>query len=284
MPLIKLLENKPKSFSIILSIFLVCIIGLIDCYISPDISISFIYLVPIGIATWFADKYIGLLISVFSDVIIIIANQTQEQQNLHPFIHYWNGLVTLAFFLFANYLLAELKSTLKHLETLAQTDNLTGLTNRRFFLEIVNSEIEKSCRHEEPLTLAYVDIDDFKKINDKFGHGFGDRLLQSLANSAKSTLRKIDVIARMGGDEFAILLPRTDYDAAEVVLHRVQKVLSTSMREQGLSVTVSIGAITFSHPPQSVGKIIDKADSLMYTAKKKGKNLLQHELLEKIEI
>lgn len=92
------------------------------------------------------------------------------------------------------------------------------------------------------------------------------------------------MIARIGGDEFAILLPRTGYEAAEVVLNRVQKALLFSMKQENLTVTFSIGGITFNHPPHSVNEIIEIADNLMYSAKRKGKNLLQHELWEHQEL
>ncbi|MBD2346864.1 GGDEF domain-containing protein [Anabaena subtropica] len=280
MRFIQTLEAKNQSFSALLSIFLMMIIGLIDYCISPEISVSILYLFPIGISVWFVNKHTGFLICVASDITSLVVNQIQDKYHFHPLIHFWNALVMLVFFLFVNHLLAQLKATLNNLEKLARTDNLTGLTNRGFFLDIVNNEIEKSLRHKEPLTLAYVDVDNFKQINDQFGHNFGDRLLELIAKTTQKTLRKIDVIARIGGDEFAILLPRTGYEAAEVVLNRVQKSLLSSMKQEDLSVTFSIGAITFVRPPHSVSEIIEIADNLMYSAKKKGKNLLQHELLE----
>ncbi|BCL38684.1 GGDEF domain-containing protein [Nostoc sp. MS1] len=280
MRFIQTLEAKPKWFSSLLSILLMLVISLIDYYIPPEISVSVLYLIPIGISSWFVNQDMGFLISVASDMSSLIVNQIQDNYHLHPLIHFWNALVMLAFFLFVNHLLSQLKVTLKNLEKLARTDNLTGLTNRGFFLDIVNSEIEKSLRHQEPLTLAYVDVDDFKQINDQFGHNFGDRLLQLVAQTTTTTLRKIDVIARIGGDEFAILLPRTSYGAAEVVLKRVQQALLCSMQQENLHVTFSIGAVTFERPPRSVNEIIEIADNLMYSAKKKGKNLLEHELYE----
>lgn len=277
---IQILEAKPKWFSSLLSILLMTIICLIDYCIPPEISVSILYLIPIGIASWFVNKHMGFIISVASDISSLTVNQIQDNYHLHPLIHFWNALVMLAFFLFVNHLLVQLRVTLKNLEKLARTDNLTGLTNRGFFLDIVNNEIEKSRRHQEPLTLAYIDVDNFKEINDRFGHNFGDRLLQLVAKTTTKTIRKIDVIARIGGDEFAILLPRTDYEAAEIVLKRFQKALLCSMEQENLSVTFSIGAITFEKPPLSVNEIIEIADNLMYSAKKKGKNLLQHELYE----
>ncbi|MBH8553250.1 GGDEF domain-containing protein [Nostocaceae cyanobacterium CENA357] len=278
MYLIKKLDAKPKSFSILLSICLTGIMGLIDHYIPSDMSVSILYLFPVGIATWIGGNYTGLLISIISSIIWLIVNPKPLSCSSAFFVPYWNTVVNLAFFLFTNYLLSELKYTLKNLEKLARTDALTGLINRMFFLELAKREINQALRHQESLTLAYIDIDDFKKVNDQFGHGVGDRLLCLVADVAQNTLRKIDIVARIGGDEFAILLPRTSYESAEVVLYRVQKVLVASMKQQGFSVTFSIGAITFSDPPESVTEMIEKADHLMYFAKKKGKNLLQHEL------
>ncbi|BAT53031.1 Putative diguanylate cyclase [Nostoc sp. NIES-3756] len=280
MRFIQTLETKPKWFSSLLSILLMTVISIIDYCIPPELTVSILYLIPIGIAAWFVNKHTGFLISVACDISSLIVNQIQDSYHLHPLIHYWNALVMLAFFLFVNHLLYQLRITLKNLEKLARTDDLTGLTNRGFFLDIVNNEIEKSQRHQDPLTLAYVDVDDFKQINDQFGHNFGDRLLQIVAKTTTNTLRKIDVIARIGGDEFAILLPRTSYGSAEIVLKRVQQALLCSMQQENLHVTFSIGAVTFERPPCSVNEIIEIADSLMYSAKKKGKNLLQHELYE----
>lgn len=175
MRLIKPLEAKNQSLAALLSIFLIIVIGLVDYYISPEISVSILYLFPIGISTWFVNKQTGFLIAVGSDITSLGVNQIQDRYQFHPLIHYWNALVILIFFLFVNHLLSQLKATLSNLEKLARTDHLTGLTNRGFFLDIVNNEIEKSLRHKEPLTLAYVDVDNFKQVNDQFGHNFGDR-------------------------------------------------------------------------------------------------------------
>jgi diguanylate cyclase (GGDEF)-like protein len=278
MKLIQILENIPKPFSIFLSILLIGLVGTLDYYTPPEIFIAIFYLIPIGITTWVADKFSGIAISVISAITNLVVNQKSYIYYLHPFIPYWNTIVVLGFFLFANYLLTNQKITLKNLEKLARTDALTGLTNRLFFLDLANIEINKSLRHQEPLTIAYFDIDNFKTVNDQFGHSVGDRLLCLVANTAKNNLRNIDIIARFGGDEFAILLPRTSYDVAEIVLQRLKSTLLASMEQQNWSVTFSIGAITFNTPPTSVSQMIEKADNLMYSAKKKGKNLLHHEL------
>ncbi|MBD2451225.1 GGDEF domain-containing protein [Nostoc sp. FACHB-152] len=278
MKLIQILENIPKSFSIFLSILLIGLIGTLDYYIPPEIFIAIFYLIPIGIATWFAGKFTGIAISVISVITNLIVNQKYYIYYSDPSIPYWNTILVLIFFLFTNYLLTQQKIILKNLEKLARTDALTGLTNRLFFLDLANIEINKSLRHHEPLTIAYFDIDNFKAVNDQFGHSVGDRLLCLVANTAKNNLRNIDIIARFGGDEFAILLPRTSYDVAGIVLQRLKSTLLATMEQQNWPITFSIGAITFNTPPPSVSQMIEKADNLMYSAKKKGKNLLHHKL------
>lgn len=133
MRFIQTLEAQPKLFSSLLSILLMLIISLIDYCIPPEISVSILYLIPIGAASWFVNKHTGFVISVASDISSLIVNQIQDHYHLHPLIHFWNALVMLAFFVFVNHLLSELRATLKNLEKLARTDNLTGLTNRGFF-------------------------------------------------------------------------------------------------------------------------------------------------------
>ncbi|WP_242054430.1 GGDEF domain-containing protein [Nostoc sp. FACHB-190] len=274
----KILDNQPKWCVISLSVFLTSLIGWLDYQIPPEILIAIFYLIPIGIATWFADNCSGVLISLISAVTNLVVNQKPNFHYLHPLVPYWNTVVVLVFFLFTNYLLSQQKLTLKNLERLARTDALTGLHNRSFFLELVNFEVHKSLRHQEPITIAYFDVDNFKLVNDQFGHTVGDRLLCLVAENARNNLRKIDVIARLGGDEFAILLPRTGYEASAVVLQRLHRTLSSIMQAENWPVTLSIGAITFIKPPASVTEILERADNLMYGAKKRGKNLLHHEL------
>ncbi|WP_242048164.1 MULTISPECIES: GGDEF domain-containing protein [Nostocales] len=274
----KILDNQPKWCVISLSVFLTSLIGWLDYQIPPEILIAIFYLIPIGIATWFADNCSGVLISLISAVTNLVVNQKPNFHYLHPLVPYWNTVVVLVFFLFTNYLLSQQKLTLKNLERLARTDALTGLHNRSFFLELVNFEVHKSLRHKEPITIAYFDVDNFKLVNDQFGHTVGDRLLCLVAENARNNLRKIDVIARLGGDEFAILLPRTGYEASAVVLQRLHRTLSSIMQAENWPVTLSIGAITFIKPPASVTEILERADNLMYGAKKRGKNLLHHEL------
>ena len=163
---------------------------------------------------------------------------------------------------------------MESLEDMSKTDSLTGAANVRGFRERAQGEIDRSLRYGHAITLAYLDVDDFKAINDKFGHSMGDEVLTRIAELTLLKIRKTDVLGRLGGDEFAILFPQTESESAEVVLNRIRESLSEEMRVRGWTVTVSGGAVTFKAPPGSVDEMIKKADDLMYEAKNGGKKQL----------
>ena len=161
---------------------------------------------------------------------------------------------------------------------MTKTDFLTGLANRRSFIESAQSEINRARRYENSFTVAYLDLDDFKSINDTYGHLIGDTLLRTVADTIRNNLRITDISARLGGDEFAVLFPDTDSEQSEIVINKMHDRLLDTMKENNWPVTFSIGAVTFVEPPQSVDEVIKKADDFMYSAKKDGKNRINREL------
>jgi len=128
--------------------------------------------------------------------------------------------------------------------------------------------------------MTYMDIDNFKGVNDRFGHQTGNNLLRLVAHRIKANVREVDTVARLGGDEFAILLTETGSESAQAVFRKLQKDLLEAMQENKWPVTFSMGAVTFMRPPIDVEEMIKKADELMYMAKKSGKNTIKHEVLE----
>jgi diguanylate cyclase (GGDEF)-like protein/PAS domain S-box-containing protein len=157
-------------------------------------------------------------------------------------------------------------------QELARVDPLTHLSNRRAFYEAAEIEISRAWRYSRPLCLAYVDVDNFKLVNDRLGHSTGDALLVTLAGTLRTALRASDLIARMGGDEFAVLLPETDGVSAELVLQKLQESLRQAMQQSGWNVTFSVGAASFPKPPGSLEAMIRAADEEMYAVKARGKN------------
>jgi diguanylate cyclase (GGDEF)-like protein len=171
-----------------------------------------------------------------------------------------------------------LKSAIEKEKELSRMDFLTRVGNGRYFIELANMEINRARRNKHPLTVAYIDIDNFKMINDRSGHSTGDHLLQLVAYTIKNNIRLTDTVVRMGGDEFAILLPEAGPELAETIIRRVQKINLEMMQENGWPVTFSIGVVTFMTPPSSVDEILKRTDNLMYGAKNTGKNAIKYEI------
>ena len=172
---------------------------------------------------------------------------------------------------FANIVCDELE-----LRMIAQVDQLTGALTRRGFIEQAEREIARSRRYERPSSLLMIDVDHFKSVNDTHGHGVGDQVLHKIAEIAGSALRPSDAIGRLGGEEFAILLPETQGDEALVVAERVRKAVATHPMPLGdgsaLHVTASVGIAPLTSDVTSVAAWLEGADAMLYAAKSGGRN------------
>jgi diguanylate cyclase (GGDEF)-like protein len=171
-------------------------------------------------------------------------------------------------------MLSALRARLEGEEALARTDALTGIANRRSFLERASHEIERARRHRRPLTIVYVDVDDFKNVNDHMGHVEGDALLISVARTLRAGIRAVDAVARLGGDEFGLLLPETDPAESGALLARLRADLLAGMHDRW-GVGLSVGAATFLSPPASTDEMMARADELMYAAKREEKGSIR---------
>jgi len=151
-------------------------------------------------------------------------------------------------------------------------DQLTGLPNRRAFYAQFSAIIGLCGRLKQPVTLAYIDLDNFKEVNDQLGHKQGDDVLLDAARIFKQNVRASDIVGRFGGDEFAVLLPNCDQNSARNLLAKVGGCVKDEMSKNHLNVTASIGAITFSANNCEIEDILHKADQVMYKVKNSGKN------------
>ncbi|MFB2836232.1 GGDEF domain-containing protein [Floridanema evergladense] len=275
MYLFRYLENKSRSFVIGLSILLVILISFIDYVVSPDIA-SVFFLLPVALVSWCVSEKFGILISFICATAWFLIHLLKGEVVSPNYLPYWNAFIRLAFYLTVNYLFAELHNARKRESKLARTDEITGVANRKLFVELASMELKKSRRYGHPFTITYIDLDNFKNINDYGGYKVGDHVLQVVAQTIKHTVRETDIVARIGGDEFIIFLPGLAYEPAQIVINRVRNILSETMEKNVWPVTFSIGAITYINPPETVDEIIEKADYLMYIIKNKSKNVIEH--------
>jgi diguanylate cyclase (GGDEF)-like protein len=188
----------------------------------------------------------------------------------------WNTAIRLSVFLIYSTLLSEFRIVLQHQTELSRTDPLTGILNRRSFYEAVSMELKKIDRYQRIFSVVFIDLDNFKSVNDAFGHLTGDALLVRVAECINRQLRGTDIAARLGGDEYAILMAETDEAAAQKAIPRIQTALIDEMAVAKWPVTFSMGVLTCNAAPSSVQDTLHLSDQLMYAAKRSGKNCIEY--------
>lgn len=276
----ELAPKVSKAKAIILGYLILTLLVILDQIALHVFSFLLFYLIPIYLITWFVGRSQGVFIALISAGFLFFHDLCIYKTDLSKGVPYWNLFLSVAFFLFVVYALSRLKGALTREKEFASIDYLTNVANSRFFAEITNREINRSLRYNRPITLAYIDVDNFKLVNDRFGHTAGDALLKKIAETITQNTRNIDLTARLGGDEFAILLPDTGYEGSQIVLQRVHKKIEEIAKEKGFQITVSIGAVTCAKPPCSFDEFVRMADTEMYAAKQSGKNLIKHQILD----
>lgn len=276
---IEYLRKQPKRSLVSLCLLLVIFIGICDFLAGPEIGFALFYLVPISLAAWFAGLTAGVILSVASALVWFVDNLLEGAEAFQHLPSVWNATVQLGFFL----VIVFLQQALQQEQARARRDPLTGIGNRRFFFELAESEMHRAKRYPHPLTVMYMDLDNFKTVNDRFGHEVGDTLLRMITKIINRNIRSTDTVARLGGDEFALLLPETDGASAGSVIDKIHTQLSTAMKRNGWPVTFSIGVVTFLTQPETVDDMVTLVDDLMYSAKKGGKDQVKYEVYEKHE-
>ncbi len=267
---------KNYLFWLMIGILLVVLVGALDLATGREISFSLFYLAPIALVTWYCGRNSGIVIALLCATTWFYGELFSQQTYSHEIIRYWNSGIRLGFFLVVSFLIARLRVALLAEQEMAQTDALTGVANSRHFQIIVENELSRSLRFDKPITIAYIDLDNFKFVNDHFGHDVGDRAIYLVARTMKQSIRSMDSIGRLGGDEFAILLPEANQENASKAVTRLQQNLLAVMQDNHWPVTFSIGVFTCENYDCDANRLFKEADNLMYLAKNQGKNAIRY--------
>ncbi len=273
-------EKLPKPLLTFLGYIIVLAIGGLDTITGYDTSVSLLYLLPITLIAWFEGGVPAVIISIFSAVTWAVSDLASGHAYSHITVPIWNATMVLGMFLVVAYSITALKKLLIKEREHARTDDLTGATNIRSFYEQARVEINKSAVKKRPLTLAYMDVDNLRQVNDTLGHIVGDYLLHEVAQTMRATLRSTDIISRIGGAKFAILMPETKNEIAADVIDKVQKCLLDMVKKNGWQVTFNTGVVTREGSTYTIDALIKTAEDLSNTAKETGKNIVKYLKLE----
>jgi diguanylate cyclase (GGDEF)-like protein len=258
-PGLKIRVRRPRwPVALLIVISLIVLVSFLDFVSGPDMSLS--------------GSIAGLGVSAVSISVCVFLDATFGDRDRVWTVLIWGNSVQLGFFLLHTWVMSTLLGALREVRSLSLRDPLTGTANWRYFEEQADAKIRMARRNRAPITLAFIDLDNFKKHNDSLGHQTGNEVLKTVAASIQSQIRPSDILARLGGDEFGLLIDEPDSDEVRLVLDRLTAETARCLSARAWAVTLSVGTVTFRTPPESLAPIIKAADELMYQVKQSGKN------------
>jgi diguanylate cyclase (GGDEF)-like protein len=243
-----------------------------DILVRENLRLGMFYLVPVLLATWFEGTLWGGICVVATVVLRMTLETTQGTSLSMSFFHQTPFVVVAGIAMFG---FRHMRRTQDELQRLATHDHLTNVLNSSSFARRVAQELPRARRYHRPGALIYLDLDDFKGLNDTHGHPSGDAVLRLVADSLLHAVREVDVVGRMGGDEFAVLMPETDAQFAASTAQRLNDSLRKAF-DGSTAVTASMGVVSFSNTPASAEDLLRRADQAMYEAKRAGKDRVVH--------
>jgi diguanylate cyclase (GGDEF)-like protein len=267
------IESLDKTSVLFAGLALVVTIGSIDALTERAFHYCFMstifYLVPISLVSWTCEKKYAHAVTLSAAATDTFATlYLSDQTRPLPFL----GVdMFLQFLLFATFsvVLLILRTAFDHERKASRTDMLTGIYNSRGFQEVATLELARMRRYGSSICVIYLDIDDFKIINDTMGHKEGDNILATFGEVLQRTTREVDTVGRLGGDEFAVILPEAILEQGTRFVTRLKGELAKALHR---SVTFSAGVVCFATAPSTVDTLLEPADAMMYAAKRNGHN------------
>ena len=275
-------ERRPHPAVVTAALLVVVAgIGWLDQNTGPGIAFALLYLLPVLAAGWWSGMRSALAVAAGAGAVWLLADEAIQAET-RPSVVLWNASTRLMIFFGTGWLAARVRGSQERLAALLErerelgrVDLMTDLPNRRGFIERLMMEASRCRRSEQPICLAYLDLDNFKKVNDRYGHAAGDALLSHIGRAIRSTIRAGDIAARLGGDEFAILFWNADPKAVEAIARRlIDAVKEVGKPYPDAQLGASVGIADFQSVPDSTEEILSRADAAMYAAKSEGKGKL----------
>lgn len=270
--------NKHGGHWTALGLLLLLLVAAVDFATGFKLRLTIMYLVALLVLTWVIGRVFGVVLSVIACASWAYVDSLGGRYAANPSMLYWDWGIVMFGFIVMVLALTELRNALDDAQFESRKDALTGLVNKGGFYQVIGAEIEVCRRYKRTLSIAYIDCDNFKIVNDKFGHHIGDELLQVISRTMLRKLRSSDLPGRLGGDEFAVMLPETNAEACRMVIEMLQQRLLHEMNEHNWPVTFSIGIATFLSMPSSIEEMIQQADKLMYAVKNTSKGAIKQEV------
>jgi diguanylate cyclase (GGDEF)-like protein len=267
-------RRLPDPVLLVIGLALVAALAAFKVTEGRGVPIVDFFLIPVAAVGWLASsRSYGYVTALATAAVSVAVSLDGTHARVGATVA--SGVARLILYLLVLAFLHAMRALQVEREREARTDQQTGAANARAFQALAVAEIERVRRYRQELSLAYLDIDDFKTINDRLGHAAGDHVLLALSHVMRSVVRSVDTVARLGGDEFVVLMPHTGAREARVLVERLRGELARLSTDDERPVPCSIGLVTFASPPASVRELIDAGDALMYAAKRQGKNRVE---------
>lgn len=269
------LHKLDKRLFILIVVFLETVIGWLDYMTGPLAPFTHFYLLPIWLSGHFLSGRWAYLMAFFSALagVPVFAKLVDSFNTLPVLLDFVSGFIV---YMVVAYFSTNWRVMLNDLDERATVDALTRSYNRRTFHEMTATELARSARHGHPVSLAFIDLDNFKQVNDTQGHDVGDELLVSATAAIRANLRDGDLLGRLGGDEFAVMFHQTNQEQAKLILPRIKENMLNAIAPLNTNVTFSIGVVThFPDKPITVDELVTLADKTMYAVKHTSKNAIQ---------
>lgn len=271
--LLSRIQRVGPRYDIPVSALLFLVVAYIDYITTYRINTLALYLIPIVFITISRGFWYGIVLSIvcaISQTTTDIATGLPDDSPIGLIV--FNTFVTVLNFVAFTIILSELHNAYRIERISSRFDELTGIANRRHFYEVAECEFERCKRFNKPFNLLLIDGDNFKELNDTLGHSIGDKALQTIANTISQNIRKIDLVVRMGGDEFAVMLPEISAEDTQRVAFKLREKLNEAMSVNNWSMTCSIGTVSSSDHTLSLAQLLHEADMAMYSSKSQGKD------------